>query len=131
MTGVRKSHRQPSEKFGLTPIRLGGWCDSARTAAVAVLDRKDEAMIRVTIELLPWGNEERKRTIGVVEIANDGTGDHETGNYNATLSKEPPIAKTRGVWKRGRVEGFPRLKYGPYDLLYRVLKVCVGKRNDS
>lgn len=86
-------------------------------------------MIRVTIELLPYGFEHNKRTLGIINIANDGSGDQDTGNYNVSLSKEPPIAKTRGIWKRGRVEGFPRLVLGPYDLLYRALKACVGSRN--
>lgn len=87
-------------------------------------------MLRVTIELVPFGLESRKSTIGVVEIANDGSGDTTTGNYEVTLSKEPPIAKKRGVWKKGEVKGFPRLKLGPYDLLYRALKSCgIDARN--
>jgi hypothetical protein len=86
-------------------------------------------MIRVTIELLPHGYESKKRTIGMVEIANDGSGTWEDGNYNVRLTKEPPVAKRQGTWKKGRVEGFPRLVLGPYDLLYRALRACVGSRN--
>jgi hypothetical protein len=87
-------------------------------------------MVKVTIELLPNGFEKHKRLLGVIEIVNDCTGNSETGNYSATLSKEPPIAKTRGVWKKCKILGFKRLSLGPYDLLYRVLKECVGTRNE-
>jgi len=38
-------------------------------------------MLRVTVEIVPFGNESRKRTLGVMEIANDGTGDHDWGMY--------------------------------------------------
>lgn len=87
-------------------------------------------MIRVTIELLPYGFETNKKTIGVVEIANDGQGTLTKGNYTYSLSKEPPIAKTKGIWKSGNITDFPRQKLGPYDLLYRVLKSAVGHRNN-
>ena len=42
-------------------------------------------MLRLTLEIVPFGDESRKRTIGRLEIANDATGDVETGNYNAIL----------------------------------------------
>lgn len=38
-------------------------------------------MLRVTIELVPYGDEERAHDIAVMLIANDGTGDSEVGNY--------------------------------------------------
>ena len=92
-------------------------------------------MIRCTIELLPFGSEERKRTIGLVEIANDGTGTSEIGNYVVSLKKTPPFSGClRSNWRRGRfddaeiiqdvVEGHHRSKRGVYDLLYRALKSC-------
>lgn len=86
-------------------------------------------MVRVTIELLPHGYEEGKTTLGVIEIANDGTGGADEGNYDVRLSKEPPIARRKGVWKTGKVLGFPRKKLGPYDLLFRALRDCVEDRN--
>jgi hypothetical protein len=42
-------------------------------------------MLRIIIELVPFGKEELKRTIGGMTIANDGTGDHEYGNYKYEL----------------------------------------------
>lgn len=81
-------------------------------------------MLRITIELVPHGIESRKSTLGVIKIANDATGTLSSGNYDVTLSKEPPIAKRTGIWKKGTVEGFPRQKLGPYDLLFRALRAC-------
>lgn len=85
-------------------------------------------MLRVTIDLLPSGDESRKRTLGVVNIANDLTGDLDTGNYDVWLSKSL-VGKAGQTWKKGRVEGFPRRRLGPYDLLYRALRATVGGRN--
>lgn len=87
-------------------------------------------MLRVTIELLPQGDESRARTIGVVEIANDLTGTFDYGNYDVRLTKSL-VGKHKQIWKRGRVETFPRHKLGPYDLLYRALRATVGNRNQQ
>ena len=38
-------------------------------------------MLRITIELVPYGQEEFKREIGKIIIYNTGTGDHAYGNY--------------------------------------------------
>ncbi len=83
-------------------------------------------MLRITIELVPHGVESRKRVLGQAIIANDGTGTHDTGNYNVRLMKWGPGER---AWKRGRVVGFPRLKLGPWDLLFCALRNCVGHRN--
>lgn len=87
-------------------------------------------MIRVTVELLPHGDESRKRHLGTCEIANDleeslaSRGD--LGSYAVRLSKWGQPTQT---WKRGRVGGFDRIKRGPWDLLYLALKDTVGYRN--
>ena len=83
-------------------------------------------MIRVTIELLPHGEESRKRHLGTVEIANDGTGTAESGNYMVRLAKMGRPAQT---WMRGAVVGFARKSQGPYDLLLKALVATVGPRN--
>ena len=38
--------------------------------------------LRVTVELIPRGDETRKQKVAVVDIVNDGTGTHEIGNYD-------------------------------------------------
>lgn len=86
-------------------------------------------MLVIKIELWPGGVEKKARPLGEVHIANDGSGTLDEGDYNVTLFKSPEYAKSPGVWKRGRVRGFPRKRLGPYDLLFRALRACVASRN--
>ena len=97
-------------------------------------------MLRVTIEMLPKGDESRARTIGLIEIANVKTSeDGMIGDYAVVLTKTPPFSGAlKAAWKRGvmqvghedeeiivgAVEGLHRVKRGSYDLLYRALKAC-------
>lgn len=94
-------------------------------------------MLRCTIEIVPFGDESRKRVLGLIEIANDATGTAENGNYRVVLKKTPPFSGAlKETWKRGmlegeddeviasRVEGHHRLQRGVYDLLYRALRSC-------
>ncbi len=83
-------------------------------------------MIRVTVELLPHGFEDRKRHLGTMELWNTGEGGIDVANYEGTLSK---WGRPKQVWKRGRIEGFPRQRLGPWDVLLRMLVAIVGKRN--
>lgn len=86
-------------------------------------------MLVVKIELWPKGDEGAAREVGRLHITNDGTGDLVVGNYRAELLKSAEYAKRPGVWRRGRVESFPRRRLGPYDLLFRALRSAVGDRN--
>lgn len=102
-------------------------------------------VLRCTIDLLPFGDESRKRTLGVVDIANDGTGTLERGNYKVVLKKTPPFSGAlREAWRRGlfegedddaiagKVEGHHRTQRGVYDLLFRALRACgLDKRNPT
>ena len=82
-------------------------------------------MIRITIELLPRGDEALKRHLGTITIANTG-GTPTRGNYRARLSKR---GRPNQVWKEGQITNFPRKRLGAYDLLYRALAAVVGERN--
>lgn len=88
-------------------------------------------MIRVKIELLPGGFDVNTQTIGEIIIDNDGSGTQSTGNYNVELLKSAKYSKSNAgkTYKKGTVKDFPRLKLGPYDLLYRALKNTIGFRN--
>lgn len=88
-------------------------------------------MIYVRVELWPHGNPGRARLLGEATIANtaDSADRQNVGNYDVRLMKSPEYAKTSGIWKRGRVEGFPRKRLGPWDLLLRALTATVGDRN--
>lgn len=85
-------------------------------------------MIRVLVEMWPKGDESKRYTLGEGFITNVG-GDMINGNYKVQLMKSPVYAKSEGVWKRGAVEGFPRKRLGPWDLLLRALRSTVGDRN--
>lgn len=80
-------------------------------------------MIRITMELLPFGFEQGKRTLGVIEVANDGTGTAAIGNYTYRLSHAGRYynPKTKKPYKKGWVAGHRRAA-SPYKLLYKVLK---------
>jgi hypothetical protein len=81
-------------------------------------------MLRVTVELVSHGIEEKKRTLGVAIIANTGQGTLSTGTYTYTL-----LGKSGQVLKKGGITGFPRLRLLAWDLLLRVLHHAYGDRN--
>jgi len=84
------------------------------------------------MEMWPRGAREHSRLLGEAFIINTGgTATH--GKYRAYLSKfkgikNPHAPESVEVWKRTRLEGFPRKRLGPWDLLFRVLDLCVGTR---
>jgi hypothetical protein len=82
-------------------------------------------VLRITIELVPRGDESLKRHLGTIIIALVG-GTPTRGNYRVWLSKR---GKPTQVWKEGQVTDFPRRRLGAYDLLYRALAAVVGERN--
>ena len=106
-------------------------------------------MIRCTLELLLGGNEEGRRVIGCIEIANIGVDAQNRGSYAVVLKKCPPFAGAlRQAWRKGQVKadladqlnravageddeaivaeigGHHRTRRGVYDLLYRALRAC-------
>lgn len=83
-------------------------------------------MLRITVELVPYGDETRKRHLGTCEIANDASGTPTRGNYNIAFLQR---GNARRVWKKTRVEDFPRTRLGAWDLLFRALQTIVGSRN--
>lgn len=88
-------------------------------------------MIHVTIERWPSGREENKKTLGVINIVNDGTGASHRGNYIAKIFRS---SKSLGSleqvkWTEVHVYGFPCRVLSAYDLLLRVLAMAQGKKN--
>lgn len=77
-------------------------------------------MIRVTIELLPFGGETGKKTLGEVYIANDGSGTHTTGNYKAAMVSVSK-SNVRKTFRKGVVTNFKRKQYSVYELLRQAL----------
>lgn len=72
-------------------------------------------MLRVTVELLPFGEEVGRRTLTVFDIANEGNGTATRGNYMARKSPDKE-------WEEGLVKDYPRQSYHVRELVYRVLK---------
>jgi hypothetical protein len=76
-------------------------------------------MIRVTVQLIPKGDVSRAKTLGVMDIANDGTGDDSVGNYGGTLHAE----YTGPSGRAGRVEKFFRRRQSVWSLVGAFLKL--------
>lgn len=77
-------------------------------------------MIRVTVELIPHGVEDhpRRRVLGKMEIANDGSGTEEIGNYKGTLHAE----YTSPAGRPGKLFGFRRQRQSVWTLIGAFLK---------
>jgi hypothetical protein len=87
-------------------------------------------MLRVTVELVPLGDESRAEVIGTAIIANDGTGTHSSGNYRARIHRFSRGKNRHELTPmRCRVGGFSRLDHGPWDLLYLVLKEALHPKH--
>jgi len=63
-------------------------------------------MLRVTVELLPFGSEHGRKIIGTMIIANDGTLKGDFGNYRATVGEEYREPKAIEVKEHRRIDGF-------------------------
>ena len=83
-------------------------------------------MLRITIELVPWGIESRAKIIATGTIANTVTGTPSGGDYRVEL-RDAAGRK----WKSGTITGFPRKRLLAWDLLYRALGKVVGNRNPT
>jgi hypothetical protein len=63
----------------------------------------------------PGGDPRNKYPLGEMVISNDGTGGPGVGNYDAEVKRH------RGPRKSARVEGFPRLRLGVWNLVRMAL----------
>lgn len=79
-------------------------------------------LVVVKVELWPHGNEANARTLGRIEIANDGTGTLTHGNYDVRLSHSGRYSSRPGPWKVGKVIGYARKALSPYHLVQMALK---------
>lgn len=84
-------------------------------------------MIRVTIEIVPQGDESRSMVIGRTIIHNvskagqDAThGDYEVAVAHKSLMEPTHAILTRPA-RRGKVENYPRLSYNIWRLVIRAL----------
>jgi hypothetical protein len=80
-------------------------------------------MVVCTIELWPHGDKNQARPLGVINISNDGTGDAQSGNYEAELLHAGVYFGKPGNWRTGSVSGYRR-SLSPYHLVARALVAC-------
>jgi len=64
-------------------------------------------MLKVTIDLWPYGNKEESKTISSFFVANDGTGNYSMGNYLFKKNEEDKWEKS--VQGHYRSEGVEKL----------------------
>jgi hypothetical protein len=81
-------------------------------------------MLVVKIELWPFGDPTRAKTLATGMIANTGAGTPTRGDYRVLLRD----AAGR-PWKSGTVESFPRKRLLAWDLLFRALRNLIADRN--
>ena len=75
-------------------------------------------MIRIKIELISAIDESRNRSLGTMEIHNDGSGNHDVGNYIARLHAEYTPAEGRTC----KIRGFRRKRQSVWTLVGAALK---------
>lgn len=87
-------------------------------------------MLRATIEIVPYGDENRRRNLYIIEIGNDGTGNIDTGNYDVNLY-ECDIDGRREEYPCGttRVKGYKR-NYGALRLVHEALTKLHDDKGD-
>lgn len=79
-------------------------------------------MIRITVEIVPKGMEQHKRTIAYAEICNDGTGTPTRGNYLMRLMavgrRKVSGEKYRGrCFKQTEIWDYPRKQLHVWNLI--------------
>lgn len=82
-------------------------------------------MIRITIDLCPFGDKLHPETLGIMEIWNTLGGTKTKGSYKFRIFEKG----SDRIWKTGDIIGFPRKKLKAWDLLYRCLKLVLYERN--
>lgn len=83
-------------------------------------------MIRVTVEFVPFGQENKKRTLCVGTIVNTGTGTPNRGNYRVTL-----YGKNGQSYRTGKVIDWPRKTAHPWSLVSTGLWAALSNLPDA
>ena len=75
-------------------------------------------MIKVTVELWPFGMQEHKKLLAEMDIYNDATGDVHSGNYGVRTYRKG----TKSVTRRGYVTGYKRKREHVWKLVRKALE---------
>lgn len=86
-------------------------------------------MLRLTLELLPYGSEKGKKLLKRIDIANDGSHDipFMFADYKVKVNDNP---HTEAIWKYKFLTDYPRKKYDALYLCYLVLRKLVHEHFD-
>lgn len=80
-------------------------------------------MIRITIEMVPQGDDDRAYVMAQGVIINQGSGTPTLGNYEYGLSKQTNVpGRDPGLTRTGKVTGFNRKSYNVWHLVKAVLE---------
>ena len=81
-------------------------------------------MIRITVEMLPGGYEENKKTIASAVIYNTAEfpPGHTRGHYKARLY----LRNKKKIWRTATTRNFPRKSKNVWYLLKRILEDALG-----
>jgi hypothetical protein len=83
-------------------------------------ERIEDDMIRITVEMVPFGIEDAARVIAKARIWNTGKGTTKSGNYKGEIYHD--MCSMEEPWLTGEVKKFPRTKQNVWHLLYRLLQ---------
>lgn len=75
-------------------------------------------MLRVTVELVPFGVESKKHEIAKMEIINDGTGTNTKGNYDVRVF----VRNSKHVMRKGKVSEHSRLAESVWTLVDKAIR---------
>lgn len=79
-------------------------------------------MIRITIEMVPGGNDDHAYLMAQGVIINDGKGTAGRGNYDYGLTRQTNIpGRDPGISREGKVVGFDRRSRNVWHLVKMVL----------
>ena len=84
-------------------------------------------MLRITVELVPWGDDFLARPIGQMIIGNDGEGTLEMGDYFVKMSHGRPDGRV--ITKE--VKGFSRKELDAWHLLQLALEACLENEDEK
>ncbi len=80
-------------------------------------------MLRISIDIIPWGNEEHRETLAVMDIINDGTGTPKVGNYVIKYFDDAFLEGVETEIKRHkRLKGFLPLVAAAFEKVKRICK---------
>lgn len=82
-------------------------------------------MIKIIVELHPFGDESKKRILGIMKIWNDGTGSKTWGNYRYRI-----INPSGRRMLHGEIKKFKRT-LNVWNLLHTILKNIIEKENKN